>query len=124
MIPALLGGVCIGGAAGLVFLLLGRVAGVTGIVAGAVPSLRRGSSWRGGFPAGLVGAGAIAALVAPDTIVASDASWSLAAVGGALVGFGARYGGGCTSGHGVCGVGRLSTRSLVGCAPWPSRCSW
>ena len=116
MIPALVGGVCIGAAAGLVFLLLGRVAGVTGIVAGAAPSLRHGSSWRAAFLAGLIGAGAIATMLSPHAIGRSDASWTLAAIGGLLVGFGARYGGGCTSGHGVCGVGRLSRRSIAGCA--------
>jgi uncharacterized membrane protein YedE/YeeE len=115
MIPALIGGVCIGAAAGLVFVLLGRVAGITGITAGAARSAQRGSWWRASFLAGLVTAGAIAAWVRPDAIGASDASWPLAAGAGLLVGFGARYGGGCTSGHGVCGVGRLSRRSIAGC---------
>jgi uncharacterized protein len=116
MVWALAGGVCLGAAAGLVFLLLGRVAGVTGIVAGAAPSLRRGSSWRAAFLAGLVSSGAIAAIVSPGAIAGSAAPASIAALAGLLVGFGARYGGGCTSGHGVCGVGRLSRRSIVGCA--------
>ena len=65
---------------------------------------------------GLVVAGAIAHASIPAPIVGPSASWPLALVAGLLVGFGARYGGGCTSGHGVCGVGRLSRRSIVGCA--------
>ncbi|MEO5822335.1 MAG: YeeE/YedE family protein [Vicinamibacteraceae bacterium] len=116
MVFALLGGICIGAAAGLVFLLLGRVAGVTGIVADAWPAPHRDWQWRAAFLGGLVTAGAIAPAVAPDAVAGPSASWPLAIVAGLLVGFGARYGGGCTSGHGVCGVGRLSRRSIVGCA--------
>jgi uncharacterized membrane protein YedE/YeeE len=113
---ALAGGILIGAASGLVFLLLGRIAGVTGIVAGAWPAPRRWWTWRAAFVAGLVLAGAIGARVAPDRVTGPAASLPLALVAGLLVGFGARYGGGCTSGHGVCGVGRLSRRSIVGCA--------
>jgi uncharacterized membrane protein YedE/YeeE len=113
---ALTGGVLIGSAAGLLVLLLGRVAGVTGILANAWPSPQRGWRWRAAFVAGLVVAGAIAARLDPDAVAGPSASWPLALVAGLLVGFGARYGGGCTSGHGVCGVGRLSRRSIVGCA--------
>jgi len=116
MLFALAGGVCIGAAAGLLVLLLGRVAGVTGIVANAWPAPARGWSWRAAFVAGLVAAGAVATRVAPDAVAGPSASWPLALGAGLLVGFGARYGGGCTSGHGVCGVGRLSRRSIAGCA--------
>jgi uncharacterized membrane protein YedE/YeeE len=116
MIAALVGGVLIGAASGLVFLLLGRIAGVTGIVAGAWPAARRWWTWRAAFLAGLVLAGAIGARLSPGAVVGSAASLPLALVAGLLVGFGARHGGGCTSGHGVCGVGRLSRRSIVGCA--------
>jgi uncharacterized protein len=116
MLFALAGGVCIGAASGLVFLLLGRVSGVTGIVANAWPASRRDWQWRAAFVAGLVLAGAVAARVDPDVVVGPAAPWPLALGAGVLVGFGARYGGGCTSGHGVCGVGRLSRRSIVGCA--------
>jgi uncharacterized protein len=116
MLFALAGGVCIGAASGLVFLLLGRVSGVTGIVANAWPAWPRDWQWRAAFVAGLVLAGAVAARVDPGVVVGPAAPWPLALVAGVLVGFGARYGGGCTSGHGVCGVGRLSRRSIVGCA--------
>jgi uncharacterized membrane protein YedE/YeeE len=116
MLFALAGGVCIGAASGLVFLLLGRVSGVTGIVAHAWPAWPRDWQWRAAFLAGLVLAGAVAARVGPGAVVGPAAPWPLALVAGVLVGFGARYGGGCTSGHGVCGVGRLSRRSIVGCA--------
>ena len=116
MVLALIGGVCIGAAAGLVFLLLGRVSGITGILIDAWPAPQRGWPWRLAFVAGLIVAGALAARVDPEAVVGPLASWPLAIVSGLLVGFGARYGGGCTSGHGVCGVGRLSRRSIVGCA--------
>ena len=113
---ALLGGILIGAASGLVFLLLGRIAGITGILTGSWPAPRRWWTWRAAFLAGLLIAGAIGVRVAPDRIAGASASLPLAIAGGLLVGFGARYGGGCTSGHGVCGVGRLSRRSIVGCA--------
>jgi uncharacterized protein len=116
MVFALTGGVCIGVAAGLLVLLLGRVSGITGILADAWPAPGRGWMWRAAFVAGLVVAGAIAVRVDPGAVIGPAASWPLALVGGLLVGFGARYGGGCTSGHGVCGVGRLSRRSIVGSA--------
>jgi uncharacterized protein len=116
MVPALIGGVCVGGAAGLVVLLLGRVSGITGIVADAWPAPQRDWAWRAAFVLGLVAAGAVGSFAAPSAIAGPATSWPIALGGGLLVGFGARYGGGCTSGHGVCGVGRLSRRSIVGCA--------
>jgi uncharacterized membrane protein YedE/YeeE len=116
MLFALVGGVCIGVAAGLIVLLLGQVAGITGILAGAFSAWDRGWRWRAAFVAGLIVAGTGAALIDPASVIGPTASWPLALAAGLLVGFGARYGGGCTSGHGVCGVGRLSRRSIVGCA--------
>ena len=110
---ALFGGALIGLAATLLMLLLGRVAGVSGILAGCFDGVRNDGGWRIAFIFGLVAvpliAGAAGFAVAPPQM---PASWSLIAVAGALVGFGARLGGGCTSGHGVCGVARLSPRSL------------
>ena len=114
MLFALIGGVCIGAAAGLLVLLLGRVAGVTGILANAWPAPARGWQWRAAFVLGLVVAGTVAARVDPSAVAGPSASWPLALVAGLLVGFGARYGGGCTSGHGVCGLSRLSRRALAG----------
>lgn len=115
MVPALIGGVFVGSAAGLVVLLLGRVSGITGIVADAWPAPQRDWTWRVAFVVGLVVAGVVGSIVAPAAIAGPATSWPIALVSGLLVGFGARYGGGCTSGHGICGVGRLSPRSLVGC---------
>jgi uncharacterized membrane protein YedE/YeeE len=115
MVRALIGGICIGVASGLVVLLLGRVSGITGIVADAWPAPHRDWAWRAAFLVGLVAAGSAGTLVDPAAIAGPTASWPLALVAGLLVGFGARYGGGCTSGHGICGVGRLSRRSIVGC---------
>jgi hypothetical protein len=91
---ALLGGICIGLAAGCVFLLLGRIAGVTGIVAGAGRVGGGHSGWRLAFLIGLVTAGVVGTVAAPGAIVATSASPALAIAGGLLVGFGARYGGG------------------------------
>jgi uncharacterized protein len=116
MLFALVGGVCIGVASGLIVLLLGRVSGVTGIVAGAFAPPEDGGAWRAAFVAGLIVAGVVAALADPAAVVGPAVPWPLALTAGLLVGFGARYGGGCTSGHGVCGVGRLSRRSIAGCA--------
>jgi uncharacterized membrane protein YedE/YeeE len=115
MVRALIGGVCIGVASGLVVLLLGRVSGITGIVADAWPAPGRDWPWRVAFLVGLVGAGAVGGVVDPAAIAGPTAAWPLALGAGLLVGFGARYGGGCTSGHGICGVGRLSRRSIIGC---------
>jgi uncharacterized membrane protein YedE/YeeE len=115
MVRALIGGVCIGVASGLVALLLGRVSGITGIVADAWPAPRRDWAWRVAFLVGLVAAGFVGTVVEPAAIAGPTASWPVALGAGLLVGFGAHYGGGCTSGHGVCGVGRLSRRSIVGC---------
>ncbi len=113
---ALGGGALIGLAATLAALILGRVAGISGIwgmvlPGGGVPPGDR--TWRLAFLAGLLSAGVVAALVRPDAITASPAPLAVVAVAGVLVGFGTRLGGGCTSGHGVCGLSRLSLRSLV-----------
>jgi uncharacterized membrane protein YedE/YeeE len=119
---ALLGGALIGLAAALLMLLLGRIAGVSGILAGAFDSVRGGGSrsgtrdgaWRAAFVLGLVAvplsANAVGFNVLPPQM---PGSWSLIAVAGLLVGFGTRLGGGCTSGHGVCGMARLSLRSIA-----------
>ena len=114
---AIAGGALIGLAASLLMLANGRVAGVSGMIAGLLPP-ERGGAWvfRALFLAGLVGAGAIGMLVAPQLIGPSPRALPWLIVAGLLVGFGTRIGSGCTSGHGVCGVSRLSRRSLVATA--------
>jgi uncharacterized membrane protein YedE/YeeE len=111
-IPSLLGGVLIGTAASLLLLGNGKVAGISGIVAGVMRSAgERG--WRVLFLVGLVLGGALVALLEPAAIGTTTRPLALLAVAGLLVGFGTRLGGGCTSGHGVCGLSRLSKRSLI-----------
>jgi uncharacterized membrane protein YedE/YeeE len=115
-LPALLGGALIGAAASLLLLLDGRVAGVSGILAGALRPRRADRGWRLAFVAGLLAGGVALEIVRPGTIVPSAAPLWLLAVAGVAVGFGTRMGGGCTSGHGVCGVARLEIRSVVATA--------
>jgi len=117
MLPALLGGMLIGLAASLLWLGSRRIAGVSGILAAA---LKRGSESRGErvvFLAGLVLAGAVFDAVHRATTGsaahAASAPLFVTAVAGLLVGFGARLGSGCTSGHGICGLSRFSGRSLA-----------
>ena len=111
--PALAGGVLIGLAAAAFILLNGRIAGISGILGGLLRPARGDVAWRVAFLAGLAGAplayGLFAAL--PDARI--DAGFPALAAAGLLVGLGTRYGAGCTSGHGVCGLSRLSPRSLV-----------
>lgn len=110
-IPALAGGVLIGVSAALLLLWIGRIAGISGILGGL---LRRGPdrAWRAAFLAGLMGAGALA-MHALDQATPSPASPPVLLLAGLLVGYGTSLGNGCTSGHGVCGLGRLSVRSLA-----------
>jgi uncharacterized membrane protein YedE/YeeE len=108
------GGVLIGLAASLLLLANGRIAGISGIVGELFKRTSPDSSWRALFVIGLLTGGGVLLVVAPEVIAAPE-SRSLAAVGtaGLLVGVGTRLGSGCTSGHGVCGLSRFSTRSLV-----------
>jgi uncharacterized membrane protein YedE/YeeE len=116
-IAALLGGTMIGGAAALLLLTHGRVAGISGIVGSLLPPAATGErAWRVAFLGGLLIAGVVAAIVAPASIGDSVRSLPLVIVAGLLVGFGTRLGSGCTSGHGVCGLSRLSSRSMVAVA--------
>jgi hypothetical protein len=110
---ALAGGLLIGVAASLLLLLNGRVAGISGMLGGLLVPRRGDIAWRGLFVLGLVAAGALATVVAPGSITAAPRSIVLVAAAGFLVGVGTRLGSGCTSGHGVCGLSRLSARSLV-----------
>lgn len=112
-ISALLGGLLIGLAAAMLWLTNGRIAGISGIV-GDLPSARPGDiTWRVAFLAGLILAPLLYAALAGTPAIRLDAAVPAILVGGLLVGFGTRLGGGCTSGHGVCGLARLSPRSLV-----------
>ena len=111
---ALAGGVLIGLSATLLLWLDGRVAGVSGIFNGVLFPAPGDVSWRLAFLAGLVvAAGLYMALVPGAPVPRGDFPRVGLVVAGVLVGFGTRMGNGCTSGHGVCGLGRLSTRSLV-----------
>jgi len=112
-VTALIGGALIGAAAAAFVVLNGRIAGVSGILGGLLRPARGDIAWRAAFVAGLVAAplayGVFAAL--PAIRVDTDIAVLIAA--GLLVGVGTRYGSGCTSGHGVCGISRLSPRSIV-----------
>jgi uncharacterized membrane protein YedE/YeeE len=110
---AAIGGAVIGLAAALLVLVNGRVAGISGIVGGMLRPRADDFAWRLAFIAGLLLAPVIYAMVAafPSTTIA--ASYPVLIVAGLLVGIGTRFGGGCTSGHGVCGLSRLSPRSLA-----------
>jgi uncharacterized membrane protein YedE/YeeE len=110
---ALAGGVLIGIAAAMFVLLNGRIAGISGILGGLLKPLRGDVSWRVAFLAGLIGAPLAYTLFANAPEVRIDAGYGALVVAGLLVGIGTRYGSGCTSGHGVCGLSRLSPRSLV-----------
>ena len=112
-VTALGGGLLIGLAAALFVLLIGRVAGISGIVGGLLRPVRGDIGWRIAFVAGLVGAPLVYALAATLPAPRIDAGTGALALAGLLVGVGTRYGAGCTSGHGVCGLSRLSPRSLV-----------
>jgi uncharacterized protein len=113
---ALAGGVLIGIAAALFVLLNGRIAGISGIVGGLLRPARGDVSWRFAFVVGLAGAPLAYLLFATLARPQIDAGYFALVTAGLLVGVGTRYGAGCTSGHGVCGLARLSPRSLVATA--------
>ena len=110
---ALIGGAIIGAAAALFAVLNGRIAGVSGILGGLLRPQAGDIAWRIAFVAGLVAAPLAWRLLAALPEIRVDTSYFTLAAAGLLVGIGTRYGGGCTSGHGVCGVARLSPRSIV-----------
>jgi uncharacterized protein len=114
-IASTLGGALIGLSGVLMLLGLGRIAGISGVFGGIVVRPRAGDvAWRLVFVLGLVVGGVVMHLVAPGLFaVAIDRPMFVVALAGLLVGFGTRMGNGCTSGHGVCGLSRLSGRSLV-----------
>jgi|SRR6185503_11139705 len=110
------GGLMIGAAAAAFVLVHGRIAGISGILGGLLRPAGRDVGWRVAFIVGLLAAPALYALftrVPPATI---DAGFPMIVLAGLLVGVGTRFGSGCTSGHGVCGIARLSSRSLAATA--------
>jgi len=115
-LAALTGGVLIGIAAAMFVLLNGRIAGISGVLGGLLRPVKGDSTWRIAFVLGLVGAPLVYLLAAALPKPQIDAGYGALILAGLLVGAGTRYGSGCTSGHGVCGLSRLSLRSLVATA--------
>jgi uncharacterized membrane protein YedE/YeeE len=116
-VSAAIGGVLIGLSATLLMLLTGRIAGISGIVGGGLNFTASDKGWRVGFVGGLLLAPVIASLLGyPMPSPQMPASWIIIVAAGLLVGLGTRLGGGCTSGHGICGISRLSTRSFIATA--------
>ena len=116
-VQAALGGILIGLASWLLLASLGRVAGITGILGGALAPFNGAPkderAWRWAFVVGLIGMGAFTAYVLHTPALPTPRPFPLLILAGLLVGFGTVLGSGCTSGHGVCGIGRRSVRSIV-----------
>src|SRR3954452_7874069 len=110
------GGVAIGFAAAMLLLLNGRIAGISGILGSLLKPARGDIGWRVAFLVGLIGAPIVYALFGKVPMPQIDAGYGALIAAGLLVGIGTRYGSGCTSGHGVCGISRLSPRSLAATA--------
>jgi uncharacterized protein len=110
---SLAGGLLIGAAAAAFVLVHGRIAGISGILGGLLRPAGRDVGWRVAFIGGLVAAPALYALFTRLPLANIEADFQMVVVAGLLVGVGTRYGSGCTSGHGVCGLARLSPRALA-----------
>ena len=116
-VSAAIGGALIGLSATLLMLLTGRIAGISGIVGGGLNFTSSDKGWRVAFVGGLLLAPVIASLLGyPMPSPQMPASWIVIIAAGLLVGLGTRIGGGCTSGHGICGIARLSSRSFIATA--------
>ncbi|MBL8279082.1 MAG: YeeE/YedE family protein [Pelomonas sp.] len=113
---ALAGGALIGLAAALLILLGGRIAGISGILGGLLRRVPGERAWRAAFIGGLVVSPWMYAALAAPLAPRIEAGWPTLLAAGLIVGIGTRYGAGCTSGHGVCGLSRLSWRSAVATA--------
>lgn len=113
---SLIGGMLIGAAAALFISFNGRIAGISGILGGLLKPSKGDILWRVAFLGGMVAAPLVYGLAAQLPEATVDADVGTLVVAGLLVGLGTRYGAGCTSGHGVCGIARLSPRSLVATA--------
>ena len=110
----LTGGILIGIAASMMLLFSGKIAGVSGIFGGMLIQQGKERAWQLSFIAGLIAGGILLYIINAEFFENSSGRGLLTAtIAGLLVGIGTRVGGGCTSGHGVCGIGRLSGRSLV-----------
>jgi hypothetical protein len=113
---SLSGGIILGVASALFILINGRVLGISGILGGLLPPKAGDTFWRLAFLAGMFASPWIFNLLAPTEFITTpqiDADLVMLVIAGLLVGIGTRYGSGCTSGHGVCGLSRMSPRSLV-----------
>ncbi|WP_300659251.1 YeeE/YedE family protein [Hydrogenophaga sp.] len=113
---SLSGGILLGAASAFFILVNGRVLGISGILGGLLPPKAGDAGWRIAFLLGMLAAPLVYGLLAPAGFVRAptiDAGFATIVAAGLLVGLGTRYGSGCTSGHGVCGLSRLSPRSLV-----------
>ena len=113
---SLAGGLLLGVAAAMFILVNGRVLGISGIVGGLLVPKKGDAGWRVAFLLGLAAAPLIFRMVMPADLIQApriDAGYLAVVVAGLLVGVGTRYGSGCTSGHGVCGISRMSPRSLL-----------
>ena len=116
-LSAAIGGALIGLSAVLLMLLTGRIAGISGIFGGLLNPDSRDRGWRIAFIAGLILAPLLAGWIGYGMPTPKlPPSWTVIIAAGLLVGFGSRLGGGCTSGHGICGVARLSVRSITATA--------
>ena len=112
LLAPLLGGLLIGISSLAMLALLGRITGISGIFAGVINA--ESGLWRWAFLTGLISGPLLFHLLTNTSAPAvSEAGWPTIVIAGLLVGFGTRYAGGCTSGHGVCGIGRLSQRSMA-----------
>ena len=110
---SLAGGILLGLASALFILVNGCILGISGILGGLLRPVKGDTGWRLAFLAGMLAAPLLYFMVAGPTTPRIDAGWATIVIAGLLVGVGTRYGSGCTSGHGVCGLSRLSPRSLV-----------
>jgi hypothetical protein len=114
ILRGLAGGILIGLGAAVLLLLNGKIAGISGILGGMLGSAKSDLYWRIAFVIGILAGGFLTPLITGDALVTTlPVPWWLIIPAGLLVGFGTRLGSGCTSGHGVCGLARLSGRSLA-----------
>ena len=110
---SLAGGILLGLASAMFILVNGRILGISGIIGGLLRPKSGDVGWRLAFVLGMLVAPVLYFLVAGPTTARIDAGWVTLVIAGLLVGVGTRYGAGCTSGHGVCGLSRMSPRSLI-----------